>query len=147
MSGLLHKPHCFNRFVMAEDGIWQRREVARSEQRQHVREQALRDIRPRREQLVEIDTEITQVPTEGPQPDRSIGEIVALAEFDKPSERPQEAEAALHGFACKRIENHRDSVTLGRTNDIIDKGAGARVEMHTPPQRRASARASHLIPR
>ena len=79
--------------------------------------------------LIEIDAEIAEIAAERSEADRRVGEVVALAEFDEPSERLQQAEAALHRFARERIEDDRRRRARRSTRMTSStKAAGARIE-------------------
>ena len=128
MSRLLHEPHRLDDLGVLEDGERRRRQFARGEQGHDLVEQPARDVRSRRQKLVEIDPEIAEIAPERTEPDRRVDEVIALSEFDEPSERPQQAEAALHRLARQRIEDDRNAFSFRHAHHVVDEGAGAGIE-------------------
>src|SRR6266404_6836570 len=54
-----------------------------------------------------------------------VGIEVALAEFDKTSERLQAVNGADHGFAAQRVQHHIDALTAGIRGNLVGESQGA----------------------
>ena len=99
MQRVLHDAERFHHPVGAEHAMRQGCEYMVAQQGHHVLEQARRKRGTVGKQAVGIDAEIRDVVLEGSQADRSVLEKIAFAELEETSERPQQLQAAAHGFA------------------------------------------------
>ncbi len=113
--------------VRSEHAVRQRRQRPLVEQLHQLAEQLGADVPAVEHQLVEIDAEIGEVPSERPQPDMRVGDVVALAELDETAERTQAGDAALHRVAGEAVEDDVDTVAGDRPN-VVDEVARAGIE-------------------
>src|ERR1700730_13867872 len=85
-------------------------------------QQYAREIRPADWQLVDVDSEIRNVLAEWPQVDTPIEVEIPLAEFEKPPERLEYLDAALHCLAAQRVEHDVDPLPAGEFPHRLGKG-------------------------
>src|SRR5262245_2995704 len=77
-------------------------------------------------QLIDVDAEIGNIATEGPEPDPRVGVVVALAKLEEAPERSYDLDAPLHRFAGQRVQYHVDALAAGYRAHVIDEVEVAR---------------------
>src|SRR3984893_6489307 len=92
------------------------------QRRGNLGQQLAREIRPANWQLVDVDSEIRNVLPEWPQVDTPIEVEIPLAEFEKPPERLEHLDAALHRLAAQRVEHDVDPLPASKLPHRIGKG-------------------------
>ena len=90
-------------------------------------EQSLSQLRMLADQLIDVDAKIGNVAPHRTKRDMGIEKEVALAEFDKASERTQALHSSDHRLAGDRVEDNIDAFAASEAADFIAKSEGAGV--------------------
>ena len=127
VTGALHEAKGLDRLARGDGAVGEGREHTVREEGHDLLEQRLPGRVVLQDELVEVDAEIRQIPAERLQADMRVGDIVALAELDKTTERLQHRDAALHGLARQAVQHHGHAIA-GHAADVVDELVRAAVE-------------------
>ena len=127
MARALHQAKSLGDVIPTEQSIGQWNQGAFGEQSQDFAQQTPRQLLVVPDQLIDVDAEVSEVPSQRPKPEMRVGVEITLAELDEASEPRNAIHGSDHRLARQRIEHDVHPGTVGECRDLVDESQGSRV--------------------